>query len=34
MFGNKFMVVYNGIFDVNGKRRTPVWTELVYFNNF
>lgn len=26
MFGNKLMVVYEGIFDVHGIKREPTWT--------
>lgn len=28
MFGNKFLVVINGLMDINGKVRTPTWTTL------
>jgi len=28
MFGNKFIVVYNGKMDIHGKKRLPTWTLL------
>ena len=29
MFGNKFIVVYNGLMDIHGRPRYPTWTLLV-----